>query len=123
MIQTGVQPLDEWELVPRLAAAVGYTAIAQGVASLPATREALCATAAASITRAPGGDPGAHGPWTDSPARLSRCLVPGWEDALGRPVKNLQGEPVGKVEHVILSPRTGLVRYAVVSIGGSTGAG
>jgi malate dehydrogenase (oxaloacetate-decarboxylating) len=44
--------LDEWEVVPRLAAAVGCTAIAQGVARLTATREELRATAAASITRA-----------------------------------------------------------------------
>ena len=44
--------LDEWEVVPRLAAAVECTAIAQGVASITATREGLCAKAAASITRA-----------------------------------------------------------------------
>jgi malate dehydrogenase (oxaloacetate-decarboxylating) len=44
--------LDEWEVVPRLAAAVGCTAIAQGVAGITATREELCAKAAASITRA-----------------------------------------------------------------------
>ena len=42
---------------------------------------------------------------------------------LGSPVKNLQGETVGKVEQVILNPWTGRVRYAVVAMGGFLGVG
>jgi sporulation protein YlmC with PRC-barrel domain len=42
---------------------------------------------------------------------------------LGSPVRNLQGETVGKVEHVILNPCTGLIRYALVSMGGFLGLG
>jgi malate dehydrogenase (oxaloacetate-decarboxylating) len=50
---TSILPrLDEWEVVPRLAAAVGCTAMAQGVASITATHEELRAKAAAVITRA-----------------------------------------------------------------------
>jgi malate dehydrogenase (oxaloacetate-decarboxylating) len=50
---TSILPrLDEWEVVPRLAAAVGCTAIAQGVASVTATKEELRAKAATTITRA-----------------------------------------------------------------------
>jgi malate dehydrogenase (oxaloacetate-decarboxylating) len=44
--------LDEWEVVPRLAAAVGCTAMAEGVASITATQEELRAEAVAIITRA-----------------------------------------------------------------------
>ena len=51
--ETSILPrLDEWEVVPRQAAAVGCTAMAQGVASISATREALRAKAATIITRA-----------------------------------------------------------------------
>jgi sporulation protein YlmC with PRC-barrel domain len=45
------------------------------------------------------------------------------QSLLGSPVRNLQGETVGKVEHVILNPRTGLIRYALVSMGGFLGLG
>jgi sporulation protein YlmC with PRC-barrel domain len=42
---------------------------------------------------------------------------------LGSKVRNLQGEKVGTVQHLIMNPRTGLVLYAVVSIGGFLGMG
>jgi len=51
--ETSILPrLDEWEVVPRQAAVVGCTAMAQGVASISATWEDLRAKAAAIITRA-----------------------------------------------------------------------
>jgi malate dehydrogenase (oxaloacetate-decarboxylating) len=50
---TSILPrLDEWAVVPRLAAAVGCTAIAQGVASTTASREELHAKATTIISRA-----------------------------------------------------------------------
>ncbi len=50
---TAILPrLDEWEVVPRLAAAVGCMAITQRVARLTASREELRAQATAIITRA-----------------------------------------------------------------------
>jgi malate dehydrogenase (oxaloacetate-decarboxylating) len=50
---TSILPrLDEWAVVPRLAAAVGCTAMAQGVASITASREELHAKATTIITRA-----------------------------------------------------------------------
>jgi sporulation protein YlmC with PRC-barrel domain len=45
------------------------------------------------------------------------------QSLLGSPVRNLQGETVGKVEQVIVNPRTGLIRYAFVSMGGFLGLG
>jgi sporulation protein YlmC with PRC-barrel domain len=42
---------------------------------------------------------------------------------LGSKVKNLQGEKVGTVQHLLINPRTGLVLYAVVSMGGLLGMG
>jgi sporulation protein YlmC with PRC-barrel domain len=42
---------------------------------------------------------------------------------LGSAVKNPQGDTVGTVAHLIMNPRTGLVRYAVVSMGGFLGLG
>jgi sporulation protein YlmC with PRC-barrel domain len=42
---------------------------------------------------------------------------------LGSKVRDLQGEKVGTVQHLLINPRTGLVLYAVVSIGGFLGMG
>lgn len=42
---------------------------------------------------------------------------------LGSKVKNLQGEKVGTVQHLLINPHTGLVLYAVVSMGGFLGMG
>lgn len=45
------------------------------------------------------------------------------QSLLGSPVMNPQGDTVGHIAHVIMNPRTGLVRYAVVSMGGFLGLG
>jgi sporulation protein YlmC with PRC-barrel domain len=42
---------------------------------------------------------------------------------LGSKVRNRQGQNVGTVQHLLINPRTGLVLYAVVSIGGFLGMG
>jgi sporulation protein YlmC with PRC-barrel domain len=52
-----------------------------------------------------------------------RGVIVSTESLLGSKVKNLQGEKVGTVQHLIMNPRTGLVLYAVVSIGGFLGMG
>jgi sporulation protein YlmC with PRC-barrel domain len=52
-----------------------------------------------------------------------RGVIVSTESLLGSKVRNLQGEKVGTVQHLIMNPRTGLVLYAVVSIGGFLGMG
>jgi sporulation protein YlmC with PRC-barrel domain len=42
---------------------------------------------------------------------------------IGASVKNQQGEDVGSIERLMLSPQTGLVSYAVLSVGGFLGVG
>src|SRR5215510_10105331 len=45
------------------------------------------------------------------------------EAKLGSDVKNLQGQDVGDLKHLMLDPHTGRVMYAVVAIGGFLGIG
>jgi sporulation protein YlmC with PRC-barrel domain len=45
------------------------------------------------------------------------------ESILGSNVRDPQGEEVGEIEHLMINPQTGLVMYAVVSVGGFLGMG
>lgn len=68
-------------------------------------------------------DSSAQGHQHTSVVTTLRGVLLSTQSLLGSPVRDLQGETVGKVEHMILNPRTGLVRYAVVSMGGFLGLG
>jgi sporulation protein YlmC with PRC-barrel domain len=63
------------------------------------------------------GKPGNH--------RATLSALPGillsTETLLGSNVKNLQGEELGKIKHLMVEPRTGRVMYAVVGMGGFLG--
>jgi sporulation protein YlmC with PRC-barrel domain len=61
-------------------------------------------------------------PHTSAFTTLGGVLV-STQSLLGRAVRNPQGDTVGTLAHVIINPRTGLVRYAVVSMGGFLGLG
>ena len=52
-----------------------------------------------------------------------RGVIVSTASLLGSKVKNLSGENVGTVQHLLINPRTGRVFYAVVSIGGFLGMG
>ena len=52
-----------------------------------------------------------------------RGVIVSTEALLGSKVRNLQGEKVGTLRHLIMNPRTGQVLYAVVSMGGFLGMG
>ena len=52
-----------------------------------------------------------------------RGVIVSTESLLGSKIRNLQGDQVGTVEHLLINPRTGLVLYAVVSMGGFLGLG
>jgi sporulation protein YlmC with PRC-barrel domain len=45
------------------------------------------------------------------------------ESILGSNIKDPQGEEVGEVKQLMIDPQTGLVKYAVVSVGGLLGMG
>jgi sporulation protein YlmC with PRC-barrel domain len=45
------------------------------------------------------------------------------ETILGSQVRDPQGEEIGAIEHLMINPQTGLVMYAVVSVGGFLGMG
>ena len=49
-----IPTMDDWEVYPRIAVAVGMTAVEQGLAAVPLSREDLAATAEAIIKRARG---------------------------------------------------------------------
>jgi sporulation protein YlmC with PRC-barrel domain len=68
-------------------------------------------------------DSGTPGQQHTSGGTTLRGVLLSTQSLLGSPVKNLREETVGKVEHVLLNPRTGLIRYAVVSMGGFLGLG
>ena len=61
-------------------------------------------------------------PHTSAFTTLGGVLV-STQSLLGSPVRNPQGDTVGHIAHLIINPRTGLVRYAVVSMGGFLGLG
>jgi sporulation protein YlmC with PRC-barrel domain len=45
------------------------------------------------------------------------------ESILGSEIKDPQGEGVGKIKQLMIDPQTGLVKYAVVAVGGLLGVG
>lgn len=61
-------------------------------------------------------------PHTSTFTMLGGVLV-STQSLLGSSVRNPQGETVGTMAHLVINPRTGLVRYAVVSMGGFLGLG
>lgn len=64
---------------------------------------------------------------TQSTSSLGSTVLSGvllsTESILGSNVRDPQGEEVGEIEHLMINPQTGLVMYAVVSVGGFLGMG
>jgi sporulation protein YlmC with PRC-barrel domain len=83
----------------------------------------------ASAQRQEKADPGAareqsHTPSTPSPGTMALSgVLLSTESILGSHVRDPQGEEVGEIEHLMINPQTGLVMYAVVSVGGFLGMG
>ena len=67
--------------------------------------------------QAPGTSPGE----ASSPTLMGVLLST--ESLLGSSVKNSQGEEIGTIKQLMINPQTGLVTYAVLSVGGFLGMG
>ena len=75
----------------------------------------------ASQSATPSGPPAS--PSQPSTLLALRGVLVSTASLLGSKVQNLQGENVGTVQHLLINPRTGVVLYAVVSMGGFLGMG
>jgi sporulation protein YlmC with PRC-barrel domain len=75
----------------------------------------------ASQSAPPSGPPAS--PSQPSTLLALRGVLVSTASLLGSKVQNLQGENVGTVQHLFINPRTGVVLYAVVSMGGFLGMG
>ena len=57
-------------------------------------------------------------PSAETASTLRGVLVSS-DTILGVSVKNQQGEAIGSIQHLLIDPKTGLVSYAEIAVGGS----
>jgi sporulation protein YlmC with PRC-barrel domain len=123
-------PIEEESCMKRLGMVFGMLAVLSLALMADALAQQQGQTDQGTTTsQSPQSSPAAPNNQPDKPGnhRATLSALPGillsTETLLGSGVKNLQGEELGKIKHLMVEPRTGRVMYAVVGMGGFLGMG